>query len=150
MPRKEDSVGDKTPKKPLVQKLAEQFITELHLTPRNPEGIAWTPRGLYENSIRTVREHLKNLKGDTLAIIGVHGKGYPSKNATSLFEVRQDELRQDASGRALLREIAARTLIAAMFDILRAREAEGRATLKDARHTQLERDPPSPAAGFGG
>ena len=145
-------MGDKTPKKPLVQKLAEQFITELHLTPRNPEGIAWTPRGLYEACAGTMRKDIRNMSPARLGTIATQGKrDEVNSKSTALFQVHgEDWLTILASGRSLLREIALTTLIAAMFDILRAREAEGRATLKDARHTSLERDPPSPAAGFGG
>jgi hypothetical protein len=140
----------KKPKPPLVQQLTQDLIAELHLNYQSPTGIPWTPVSLYEACIQATRKRLRNLRGDSLTVIGVHGKGYPSKNATSLFEVNNDGYRQAVSGRSLIREIAARTLIAAMFDILRARDTEGRATLRDARHSRLERDPPSPAAGFGG
>jgi hypothetical protein len=160
-------VGEKKPKPPLVQKLAEKFIVKLHLTPRNPEGVEWTPRGLYEAHASDVRKLVRNMSPGRLGTIGVQGKRDDAKSkCTSLYQVHgEDWLKIIASGRSLAREIALTTLIATMFDILRARPPsprcgasgdEGRATLRDARHSRLERDPasqddpPSPAAGFGG
>ncbi len=145
--------GQKKPKPPLVQKLAEQFIAELHLTARDPEGKAWTPRSLYathEQAVRRVIDDMLPAKLGMVAIKGLNREQARQKNITSFCDVCDEGYDPRLSGRAYLRMIATRTIIAAMFDILRARAdgaavataraGDGRATLADAKLHRLERD----------
>lgn len=114
-------------KKPLVQKLAEQYIAELHISALNPSGEPWTPKGLYEGYADMIHSRTSRLSPAQLGAIAARGKGLRShatkRGQTPLYLAHDSEwLDATRSGRSLLREIAVTAIIAAMFDILRARE----------------------------
>jgi len=54
---------------------------------------------------------------------GLNDEQGKARDKTSFWHVCDDELDPKQSGRSDLRSVALRTIIAAMFDILRAREA---------------------------
>jgi hypothetical protein len=133
--------GKKKPKPSLVQKLAEEFIADLQLTGRDPEGRMWTPRSLFAAHAGDVRKSVRSMSPMRLGVIitqGLNREQAKIRGKTSFWEACEEKLNPKSSGRADMRIITTRTIIASMFDILRA--DDGRATLADARRSRLERD----------
>lgn len=137
-------MGEKKPRTTNVQILARWFIRELKLTALDPEGKPWTARRLHQAHGSRVRTEINDMGPAKLGAIGAQGLSREQaerRRRTSFWDVCDEEVDQELSGRAYERMIASRTVIAAMYDTLRGPEDENRLVRPQATLRRMARYP---------